>query len=803
MLETSALNSQNNFSVISNFNSFNSSIITEDKKGDLDFKSFTQGAFKDFTTEEIDKLSQAIASQSSSFEDIFILNTLPTINIRATDAVAAEVNAGQTANPGRFTFTRTGNLNAALTVNYTIGGTATRGSDYNNLTGTVSFRAGSAEAIVDINPINDTLFEGSESVILTLANSSAYTLGANRAATVTITDNDLPTVTIAASDATAAEVNAGQTPNPGRFTLTRTGNVSNALTVNYTVAGTAGNGGDYNRLTGTLTFAAGSATAIVDINPINDTTVEPNETVILTLANHTGYVLGANRAATVTITDNDIVAPPVGGAVQWTQQFSYQPSLLEAALDIVTADDGSFYATGWMGTSITQGGNGTDDAWVAKYSPTGQQLWIRSISTPNHYSQSGGTTYFARFHERAYGIGLDRAGNVFVTGTRNLEGFIAHENDPTTPDDNTSEPLEGSDIFLYKYSPTGTLLIQKADLTGSNNETARDIAIDGAGNAYVVGSYDGYAALYKYDGNSGNLLWGQGLSNDTKDVPASVAVDSQGFVYVAGDYDRPFNNGTTGGFGNTNSSYDAWLVKCSPVDGSIEWVRTNLANTRDWDDRVTSLVVDNSGRVYVVGNTTTGQYVQQRLSQSAWLLQYDTQGNKGWTRTLNNTSTLAYTFTDVAVDNNNGVYVSAARTDEIANMTQAAVLKYNSSNVLQWEGKLGTAGSVIIPYAVAVARDGGVYIAGQAKGSLSRPVTGEFDVFTARFSNNVNALTFGTSAVVEAEPVSKARSHTSEVESKVSAFSTEEDTLFNSLYRYDSSIEFPYSLDCCFRDKVR
>ena len=59
-------------------------------------------------------------------------DVLPVITIAATDANAAETNTGQTANPGRFTLTRTGSTTAALTVNYTIAGSATKGTDYNN-----------------------------------------------------------------------------------------------------------------------------------------------------------------------------------------------------------------------------------------------------------------------------------------------------------------------------------------------------------------------------------------------------------------------------------------------------------------------------------------------------------------------------------------------------------------------------------------------------------------------------------------------------------------------------------------------
>ncbi|MGM3308239.1 Calx-beta domain-containing protein [Anabaena sp. WFMT] len=235
-------------------------------------------------------------------------NDKPTITIKASDANAAETVAGQTANPGKFTLTRTGNKTAALTVNYAVAGTAANGIDYNTLTKNVTFAAGSATALIDVTPIDDAVYEGNETVIVTLANNANYWLGTDKTATVNLIDNDKPTITIIASDANAAETIIGQTANPGKFTLTRTGNKTAALTVNYTVAGTATNGTDYNTLTKSVTFATGSATAIIDVNVKDDAVYEGNETVIVTLANNINYTLGTETTATVTIADNDIAS---------------------------------------------------------------------------------------------------------------------------------------------------------------------------------------------------------------------------------------------------------------------------------------------------------------------------------------------------------------------------------------------------------------------------------------------------------------------------------------------------------------
>ncbi len=154
-------------------------------------------------------------------------NDVPTVTIAATDATASEARS----EPGTFTITRTGVTTDPLTVTYTVGGTASSGDYTPTLTGTVTLGAGQPSATITIAPVDDALFEGDETLVLTLAADAAYTVGTPGTATATIADNDVPTVTIAATDATASEAGS----DPGTFTITRTGATTDALAVSYTV----------------------------------------------------------------------------------------------------------------------------------------------------------------------------------------------------------------------------------------------------------------------------------------------------------------------------------------------------------------------------------------------------------------------------------------------------------------------------------------------------------------------------------------------------------------------------------------
>lgn len=218
------------------------------------------------------------------------------VSVSAFDALASETGS----NTGTFRLTRAGSvtlLALPLTVSFTISGTATNGIDYQNIAGTATFLAGQATVDVVVRPIADATTEGSESVILTITSASPYELGSPLSATVTITDTDSPLVSVTAFDSTASEIG----PDLGTFRFSRTGSTAAALTIAFTVTGTATNGTDYQSLPLTVTFAAGQATFDLFVVPLPDTIAEGSETVIVTVTDGAAYDLGAPATATVTI----------------------------------------------------------------------------------------------------------------------------------------------------------------------------------------------------------------------------------------------------------------------------------------------------------------------------------------------------------------------------------------------------------------------------------------------------------------------------------------------------------------------
>lgn len=139
--------------------------------------------------------------------------------------------------------------------------------------------------------------------------------GTNSTSIAALQAGALGTATIADSP-TMNEGNAGNTAFI--FTVTRTASCA-AASVDYAVTGTGANPADAADFggafpAGTVNFAAGATTTTITVNVSGDSTVETDETFLVTISNPAGVALGATTTDTGTITNDDVV-PVVATAV--------------------------------------------------------------------------------------------------------------------------------------------------------------------------------------------------------------------------------------------------------------------------------------------------------------------------------------------------------------------------------------------------------------------------------------------------------------------------------------------------------
>ncbi|WP_412468438.1 Calx-beta domain-containing protein [Pedobacter sp. KLB.chiD] len=236
-------------------------------------------------------------------------NTSPaTVNIIDNDTSVATIAPGTNGSEngpvnGTFVVSLSNPTSQPTTITYTIGGTATEGSDYRTIVNkAVTIPAGQTTASLTIPVLTDNLVEGTETVVVTLGTANHPLVSINNTpASISITNNTTATVMVAAT------INGAEPSTAGQFTFTLSNASATDTQITYSVNGTATSGLDYTSLGTTATIPAGQTTLVINVPVLNDNIVEGTETVTLTMATATGNSsITANSApATVNITDND------------------------------------------------------------------------------------------------------------------------------------------------------------------------------------------------------------------------------------------------------------------------------------------------------------------------------------------------------------------------------------------------------------------------------------------------------------------------------------------------------------------
>ncbi|MDR6674716.1 outer membrane autotransporter protein [Xanthomonas translucens] len=292
-------------------------------------------------------------------------NTI-TVNITVVPALSASIAvapASRNEDSGAaftYTVTLSQTSNSATTVNIASSGTATSGGDYNGAVGSVVIPANTTTATFPITPIADGTVEADETVIMSVVSGSGYGIGSPSAATATILDDDVPSASIAVAPASVSEDGATNLV----YTVTLDQAPVNATSVAFSVGGSATSGADYAAVSSPLVIGAGQTIGTITINPTADGTVEPDETVVISLAAGSGYSVGSPDSATGTIANDDVPSLSINNVSlnegdAGTSNATFTVSLSQPAgaggvsFDIATADGSATAGVDYVASSLT------------------------------------------------------------------------------------------------------------------------------------------------------------------------------------------------------------------------------------------------------------------------------------------------------------------------------------------------------------------------------------------------------------------------------------------------------------------
>jgi len=279
---------------------------------------------------------------------------------------------------------------------------------------------------------------------------------------------------------------------------------------------------------------------------------------------------------------------------------------------------------------LTLDSSGAPTASVIKYGPSGNVLWQYTFA-PTGAEPIGSCD----------SIAIDSSNNIYL--------LIAS--------------YSGSDgAFVVKLDPNGTLLHSVSLINDSYSFF--DLAIDTAGNAYVVGLYgSGTTNLIVLQIVFGTGIGWQKIFNLTSgpDAGYSIAVDGSSNVYVTG-------------YGSSGSSIIPNIIKLNNL-GVVQWVKSLGLTSNLSPQAGTGISVDPSGNIYIA--------VDEQSNGGTVLVKYDTNGNLQWQEGLDIGTGGVFSPENIQIGNDGYIYVSGY-TGDVPSQQALWISKLDTNGNLRW-----------------------------------------------------------------------------------------------------------------------
>lgn len=409
-------------------------------------------------------------------------------------------------------------------------GTATLGSDFGAAGGTLTFTTGITEQAFTVPITDDLLFEGDETVVLTLFNPNLVNIGLTSPAILTILDNETqPEVDFATSAYTVDE-----TAGPAVITVTLSAVSGITATVNYeTTDNTATSPADYTAISDTVAFSPGVTQTTFTVPIVADALIEGSESLTLTISAPVSATLaGVNNPATLTILDASqptvgfaaadysvtegdgvaVITVTLSAATATTATVNYQtidnsavaPGDYTAQNNTLTFNPGESSATFVVPIVNDATIEGDETLTLTLFSPISLTLAATDTAVLTIIDNDTPTVDFS-----TAGYSVDEtAGSATITVTLSVSSALQTTVDYATSDGTATDPAD----YL---AATGTLTfapgvkVQTFTVTINNDTTLEgsetvSLALSNAGNA-ILGSANNPATLTIIDDDASTI----------------------------------------------------------------------------------------------------------------------------------------------------------------------------------------------------------------------------------------------------------------------------------------------------------